>query len=557
MRDISVLAKNADEAIVKIRQHAERTRRRGRYFLVRHYFWWLLWALVCGGVALDTGRPLAALGLLLAPVALLLLGRFMKTAYGLVFLAACMAYMLYQVGSVVPKIHRFLEGTTYKFISGKGALIVPHSGDVIRLYSQDDFYIGAQLKSIGDNVYPGERLLIADFAKEVVDLAQLQEAVRPREAYVDYLLAQHLRKQDETRIQLKVSELERQQLDFEKAQFEEPTAKERSTMEAYRKLLESGLVSKQEFWEIEREYERLKTAYQQLGWQEKQLAMGLEQPQERSVLTQEYHYEKAKVDFLKFHAESQRKWLAQITYIAAPGNRTAPSLSLENPSPAAGNSRPQGRLRLRAQLHADSIHFRQEAAESAPKGEVALPQMDPTAEPAADNPGEMIRKWERGQLIYLAGSRSSSQVRRGELVAEIWVGQQRKRIGFELPRTKMVGVTIGSPINFMLNEEVGDFDAIVHGRIQKIRSYPQKNTFWIEAGDLRVVSQGQSLADFSLGLAGNYRIGLRPISHKEKYLKISDEAQSLGEMWASLRAHLKQYVRREAGEDFVVTPPSR
>jgi hypothetical protein len=166
------------------------------------------------------------------------------------------------------------------------------------------------------------------------------------------------------------------------------------------------------------------------------------------------------------------------------------------------------------------------------------------------------RCWSCGKLVHLAGSRSSSQVRRGDLVAEIWVGEQRKRIGLELPRAKMVGVEIGSPVNFMLDEEVGDFGAVVHGRIEKIQSTRGSDNFWIEAGGLAVVGEESSLGDFPIGLAGNYRIGLHPISHKEKYLKIRAEARSLGEMWSALRQYATAYVRREAGEDFVADPPA-
>jgi hypothetical protein len=164
--------------------------------------------------------------------------------------------------------------------------------------------------------------------------------------------------------------------------------------------------------------------------------------------------------------------------------------------------------------------------------------------------------WSHGELIYLAGSRSSSQVKRGELVAEIWVGERRKRIGLELPRGKMVGIEIGSPVNFMLDEEVGDFDAVVYCRVKKIRS-GSGSSFWIEAGSLTVAPDGKTLDDFPVGLAGNYRIGLHPISHREKYLKIKDEAQSLGAMWDSLREYLSRYLQREAGEDFIATPPPR
>ena len=146
-------------------------------------------------------------------------------------------------------------------------------------------------------------------------------------------------------------------------------------------------------------------------------------------------------------------------------------------------------------------------------------------------------------------------MRRGDLVAENWVGAQRKRIGLELPRGKMVGVEIGSPVNFMLDEEVGGFDAVIFGRIEKIRSGSGSGNFWIEVGDLTVPAKGKSLEDFAVGLAGNYRIGLHPVSHKEKYLKVKDEAQSLGEMWDSLVGYIGRYARRETGEDFIASPP--
>ena len=119
----------------------------------------------------------------------------------------------------------------------------------------------------------------------------------------------------------------------------------------------------------------------------------------------------------------------------------------------------------------------------------------------------------------------------------------------------MVGVEIGSPVNFMLDEEVGDFDAVVFGRVEKIGSGSGSKNFQIEAGSLTVPAKGKTLDDFAVGLAGNYRIGLHPVSHKEKYLKIKDEARSLGDMWDSLLGYIGQYARREAGEDFIVLPP--
>lgn len=518
MNEIRVLAKSAEEAIAKIRDRTLLTQRGSRYVVVRRNFWWLVWVLVCVGIAVGAGRPLLALALLATPVAFRFLGRLLKSAYGLLLLAFVVAFAVYQIVAVVPKITRFLEGTTYKFISGDGARIIPHSGDVVRLYAQDDFYIGARLKSEGETVYPGERLLIADFAKEVVELAQMQEQVRPREAYVDLLLSQHLRERRQTRTDLQVRELERKQVGFEKEQFERQAPGGESTLEGYRKLLERGLISKREFRDIEREYQRLKTTHEQLGLQERQLSAQLGTGQQGDVLEQEYRYEKAQTDFLKFRTQSQREWLTHLAYVAAPGK-------------AKDRGRSGGVL-------------------GPNPGGVDLPGETGVGLSESKEPG-----WSHGELIYLAGSRSTSQVKRGELVAEIWVGAQRKRIGLQLPRAKMVGVEVGSPVNFMLDEEVGDFDAVVYGRVEKIRSGSGSENFWIEAGALTVAAQDKSLDDFPVGLAGGYRIGLHPISHKEKYLKIKDDAQSLGAMWNSFLKYFGRYLQREAGEDFIAAPP--
>ena len=507
MNEIRVLAKSAEEALLRIRQRAVLTQRGSRYLMVRQYFWWMVWVFVCLALAVVAGHPLLALVLIVAPLTFRLVGRLLKSAYGLVLLATIVAFALYQAVAVVPKISRFLEGTSYKFISGDGALVIPHSGDVVRLYAQDDFFIGARLKSEGDTVHPGERLLIADFAKEAVELAQLQEQVRPREAYVDLLLSQHLRERQQARTQLQVQTLERKLVGFEKEQFERQAAGGESTLEKYRDLLDDGLISQREFSDIEREYERLKTSHEQMGLQERHLSSVVEDDKPSDVLEQEYRYEKAQTDFLKFRTESQREWLTHLAYVAAPGR----SADQSGPGP---------------DLMPDD-------------GAVAR------SEPA----------WNRGTLLHLAGSRSTAHVRRGDLVAEIWVGAQRKRIGLELPRGKMVGVEIGSPVNFMLDEEVGGFDAVIFGRIEKIRSGSGSGNFWIEVGDLTVPAKGKSLEDFAVGLAGNYRIGLHPVSHKEKYLKVKDEAQSLGEMWDSLVGYIGRYARRETGEDFIASPP--
>ena len=91
---------------------------------------------------------------------------------------------------------------------------------------------------------------------------------------MDLLLSQHLYQRRETRTQLQVSELERKQVGFEKEQFEEIIGGE-STLEGHRTLLESGLISKREFRDIEREYERLKTTHAQLGLEERQLTAEL------------------------------------------------------------------------------------------------------------------------------------------------------------------------------------------------------------------------------------------------------------------------------------------
>jgi multidrug resistance efflux pump len=515
MDEIRVLAKSAEEAIGKIRDRAFLAHRGSRYVVVRRNFWWVVWALVCLGIALGLGRPLAAVVLVVIPLSFRFLGRLLKSVYGLLLLALVVAFTMYQLVTMVPKIGRFLEGTTFKFISGDGARIIPHSGDVVRLYAQDDFFIGARLKTEGETVYPGERLLIADFAKEVVELAQLQEQVRPREAYVDLLLSQHLRERRQTRTELKVRELERQQVGFEKEQFESQTPGDASTLDAYRKLLGRGMISKREFREVEREYERLKTSHAQLGLKERQLSAELGGGKTSNVLEQEFRYEKAQTDFLKFRTESQREWLTHLAYVAAPGR-------------AKDRDRANGGV-----LDANP-------------GGVALSKLSESMEPG----------WSHGELIHLAGSRSTSQVKRGQLVAEIWVGTRRKRIGLELPRAKMVGVEIGSPVNFMLDEEVADFDAVVYGRVEKIRAGSGSTNFWIEAGSLTVAAVDRTLDDFPVGVAGSYRIGLHPISHKEKYLKIKDDAQSLGAMFDSLLAYLSRYLQREAGEDFIAEPPA-
>ena len=107
----------------------------------------------------------------------------------------------------------------------------------------------------------------------------------------------------------------------------------------------------------------------------------------------------------------------------------------------------------------------------------------------------------------------------------------------------------------LLDEEVGDFGAVVVGRVEKIQSGSGSKNFWIEAGSLSVADKDKTLDDFPVGLAGSYRIGLHPVSHKEKYFKIKDEAQSLGEMWDSVGDYLGNYARRQAGEDFIVSPP--
>ena len=506
MKEIRVLAKSAEEAIGKIRQRALLAQRGSRYHLLRRYFFWVVWVFVCLGLAVVAGHPLWALTLLAAPLSLGLLGRLWRSVYGLLLLAAVVAFAVYQVVAVVPKISRFLEGTTYKFISGEGALIIPHSGDVVRLYAQDDFFIGARLKSEGETIYPGERLLIADFAKEVVELARLQEEVRPREAYVDLLLSQHLRERQETRTQLEVQALERKQIGFEKEQFERQAGAGETTLERYRHLLDRGLISQREFGDIERQYERLKTSHEQLSLKERQLSLlGDDKPGD--VLEQEFRYEKARTDFLKFRSESQREWLTHLAYVVAPGRA----------ADATGAA--------------------------------------PTAEFGSSAANSSAAEWSHGKLIHLAGSRSTAQVRRGELVAEIWVGSQRKRIGLELPRGKVVGIEIGSPVNFMLDEEVGGFGAVVVGRVEKIQSGSGSKNFWIEAGSLSVADKDKTLDDFPVGLAGSFRIGLHPVSHKEKYFKIKDEAQSLGEMWDSVGDYLGNYARREAGEDFIVSPP--
>ena len=511
MNEIRVLARSAEEAIGKIRERIFLAHRGSRYVLVRRNFWWIVWVFVCVGIALGVARPLAALALLLIPLSFRYLGRLLKSVYGLLLLALVVALVLYQIVAVVPKVSRFLEGTTFKFVSGDGARIIPHTGDIVRLYAQDDFFIGARLKSVGETIYPGERLLIADFAKEVVELARLQEEVRPREAYVDLLLSQHLRERRQTSTELKVRELERKQVGFEKEQFEAQAPGDASTLDAYRQLLDRGLISKREYRQVEREYERLKTSHAQLGLKERQLSAELGDGEKGNVLEQEYRYEKAQTDFLKFRTESQREWLTHLAYVAAPG---------------------QARDRARS-------------GEALATNSVVLPGFNDLKETG----------WSHGELIYLAGSRSTSQVKRGELVAEIWVGAQRKRIGLELPREKMVGVEIGSPVNFMLDEEVADFDAVVYGRVEKIDAGPHARNFWIEAGSLTVAANDRTLDDFPLGLAGTYRIGLHPISHKEKYLKIKDEAQSLGAMWDSLLGYFSRYLQREAGEDFIATPP--
>ena len=299
--------------------------------------------------------------------------------------------------------------------------------------------------------------------------------------------------------------------------FEREVPNAESALDGYRKLLERGLILQREFHDIEREYERLKTSHEQIGLQERQLSAELGDDG-GDVLEKEYRYEKAQTDFLKFRTQSQREWLTHLAYVAAPvHSRDSKSGQVLGTGPAGMDLDAEAGTGLAT---------------------------------VSNEPG-----WNRGELIYLAGSRSTSQVRRGELVAEIWVGAQRKRIGLELPRAKMVGIEIGSPVNFMLDEEVGDFDAVVYGRVERIRSGSGSENFWIEAGSLTVAGKDKTLADFPIGLAGSYRIGLHPISHKEKYLKIKDEAQSLGAMWDSLRDYFRSYLRREAGEDFIASSP--
>jgi len=609
MKGIKVLAKNAEEAIVKLRQAAQREKRGMLYVIVRRYFWWLFWVLLCVAVA-TLGRNTAAAGVMFAiPLGLKLAARFLRTAPGLVAVAGLLAWAVCLGACQLPKVHHFLDVTTYKFVSGNGAIVIPHSKDVVRLYAQDDFYIGDYLKKTGQTVRPGEKLLVADLSREVKQLMEMQQSLQPKEAYTDYLLAENRRKREEAKLQMKVNALKQQQVAFEKRQFDRPSAEGLSMVEAHRKLLEKRLISQKEFAALERDYEQLKSAQERLAVQREVLDLDLSDPAGTDLFDSRYAFERAQADQLRYRTESNREWLKRIAFVAAPSGESNAFLTrlLQEPG---GLGRPASAQHPASpEQSPDATHW-DKNSESSPKARKGAPrslaQLSPSvgdrdpwsyygtvSDPSSaldaqqferehfaslgtgdgtydfgshyydprwqapdrkHNP-EDTKEWEEGEIIYLAGSRSSNQVRRGELVAEIWKGEKRKRIGISLPRSKMVGIDIGTPVNFLLDEEVGDFDSVVYGKVVKIRQYPDRDTFWIEAGDLAVMGKDKALADYPIGLSGNYRIGLRPITHKEKYLKVKDEAQDFRTMCSSVWRYLLDYARHMAGEDFVPEPP--
>ena len=609
MNGIKVLAKNAEEAIVRIRETAVKEKRGVLYVVVKRYFWWLFWILLCLTVA-ALGRSPAAAGIMLAvPVGLKLAIRFLRTAPGLVAVAALLAWAAYLGACQFPKVHHFLDVTTYKFVSGSGAIVVPHSKDVVRLYAQDDFYIGDYLKKTGQTVRPGERLLVADLSREVKQLMEMQQSLQPKEAHTDYLLAENRRKREEAKLQLKLNDLRQQQVAFETRQFEKPSTDGLSMMEAHRKLLEKRLISQTEFAALEKSYEQLKSEQQRLAVQRESLDLDVSNPAGTELFDSRYALERAQVDQLRYRTESNREWLKRVAFVSAPTGesnafltqllrepeglgRPARAERPARPEPAPGathwdkNQEPSPKARKgapRSLAHlspsvgdrvpwsyygmvSDSAtdldarqfereHFASLGAGDGPR-DFGGHYYDPRGpDPDRKDNAQDAQEWQEGEIIYLAGSRSSSQVRRGELVAEIWKGEKRKRIGLALPRAKMVGIDIGTPVNFLLDEEVGDFDSVVYGKIVKIRQYPDQDTFWIEAGDLAVMGQDKTLADYPLGLSGNYRIGLRPVTHKEKYLKVKGEARDFRTMCSSVWRYLANYARHMAGEDFVPEPP--
>ena len=568
MKPLKVFAKSAEEAIVKIRETAEKEKRGALYIIVRRHFWWLLWTCLCGCVAWLAQRPGTALVMAAVPLALLVAVRLMRTAVGLVALTALLAWAIFTAACQAPKVHHFLDLTTYKFVTGSEAIVIPYSGDVVRLYAQDDFYIGDHLKKVGQNVTPGERILVADMSREVGKLAEMEQAVRPQAAYAEYLLSQNRRKMEEARIRAKLSAAKQRQLAFERAQFEKPSRQGQSLLATYRKLVEKGLMSQQEFAGIEKEYERLKSEQEQIGWEMKLLALDVDRPEGTEVFQKQHEFESARVELLKYRTESQREWLRNVAFVTAPNGESYASLSelLREPEDAGDGRRSKPVRGPAAPFPGDP------GLATAPNGSLMTlasngylghrPDERPDSVPwlnrrSKGDKAAVERTWSEGELIYLAGSRSSSQVKRGELVAEIWTGQKRKRIGISIPRSKMVGINLGTPVNFLLDEEVGDFDSVVYGKVKKIRQYPDRDTFWLEAGDLKVMGGERELEEFPIGLSGNYRIGLRSISHKEKYLKVKGEAASLKDIWSSVWQHLVAYTRHVAGEDFIAEPPTQ
>jgi len=595
MNKIKVFAKNAGEAITKIRKEAAEERKGTLYVLLKRHFFWIFWAFMCAFVAFGSGRPDTGAFMMAAPILLLLAIRLLKTAPGIILLAAGLAYGLYLVSAQVPRAQKFLEGTTYKFVSGKGAVIIPDGKDVVRLYAQDDFYAGDYMKKTGDTVRPGDLLIIANLSREIQQLEDDKRALEPRQAYLEHLLAEnhrteaeHKREQKRTRLQMKMNTLSRQQVAFEKKRFEKPTKENNSMMDAYRRLLKKGLISQQDFFELEKEYRRLEKDYKRLEVENELLAVEKTDAEEMRVLEKKYQFERANVEHLMARLRSKKQWLKQIVFVTAPGAETNSTFGkLLAPDPVPGLSGPandsenhngQGTAQnsandsaaLRAQLastgllspwngHVLQVSYHPEIdpwklqpdrAPARKKGNGRYHKV-PRKSESAGLQKSLERPWSDGEIIYLAGSRSSNFIRRGELVAEIWTGQKRRRIGLELLRSKMVGIKVGTMVNFLMDEEVGDIDSVLYGTIAKIRQYPDEETFWIESSDLKLFGGERNLEQYPLGLAGNFRIGIRSITHKEKYLKVKGEAKSIGEMVDGLRDYLVKYVKHMTGEDFI------
>jgi len=600
MKPLRVLARSAEQAIVKIRKAADREDHGTFYVLIRRYFWWVTWVLLCLAIAWHLHRPGAGALMLAAPVGLLLVLRLLRTAPGLVLLAGALAWASCLAVQQTTQVERFLGAATYKFISGQGATIIPHPDDTVRLYAQDDLYVAQRLKKVGDTVKPAECVLVADLSREIRQLAEAEQAIAPMAAHADYLVAQDRRRRKEAQLQLELNALKRKQTAFERAQLERPSGDGRSMMQKYRALLGKGLLPRQEFDAIEKEYERLKSESKRLATERRLLELELAAPPEMDVPGKRLDLEAARVELLGYQAESQRQWLVRTALVRAPSgeanvlltqllraSRHAPGGSGASPSedraawerPRSRNGEHDGSADERTPALSRSVPWTATTIRGPFAIDLGGPDLDRLSQegyqPVAyrnvcradwESGGGRSREvgdlrpikgkvWREGKIIYLAGSRLASRVARGELVAEIWTGRQRKRIGISLPRAKLAGVRPGGPVNFLLDEEVSDFDTIVYGTVKKIRQEPGSDSFWIEAGDLSVRGDELTLDHLRLGLSGDYRIGVRPITRKEKYLKVKGEAKGFGEIWASARRYLWQYARRMAGEDFVSGPP--